>query len=196
MQNFSLPYSILYKIIKKYSENNLSYHNWGHIQEMFMIADSLGIKLSQSQELAILFHDVVYKAGAKDNEEKSAYFMRKELEDTGIPESVIEQAEQIILDTATHQPSIPESKVVLDLDMAHLSFDFNIFLYYRDKIKEEYPYISDEDFYQGEISFFDNVLKQDKILFTNHFSEEQLRYNLKQKILMNKEELKKTAMEA
>lgn len=195
MQNFSLPYNILYKVIKRYSENNLAYHNWGHIQEMFMIADSLDIKLSQSQELAILFHDVVYKAGAKDNEEKSACFMRKELEGTGISENVIEQAEQIVVDTATHQPSIPESKVVLDLDMVHLSFDFNIFLYYRDKIKEEYPHISDEEFYQGEISFLDSVLKQDKILFTNHFSEEQVRYNLKQKILINQEELGKTTME-
>lgn len=196
MQNFSLPYSILYKIIKKYSENNLAYHNWRHIQEMFMIADSLDIELSKSQELAILFHDVVYKVGAKDNEEKSASLMRKELENTGLSEDVINTAEQIILDTANHQPTIPESKIVLDLDMVHLSFDFNIFLYYRDKIKEEYPHISDEEFYQGEISFFESILKQDKILFTNHFSEEQLRHNLKQKILINLEEIHKTALEA
>lgn len=196
MQEIKLPYEKLYKVIKDYANNRLAYHNWEHITEMFMIADNLGIELSQAQNIAILYHDIVYDINRKDNEEQSASYMQRELGETDIDDKVIKTASMIIMDTKHHIPTIDESAIVIDLDMVHLSFDFDIFLYYRDKIRKEYSKISDKEFYQGENYFFENLLKQNKILFTKYFSEEQLRQNLKQKILINLEEIHKTDLEA
>lgn len=190
MQNYLIPYPVFYELIRKYSKKHRHYHNWEHINEMLSIADSLSVELSEAQKIAILFHDVIYNIGDKDNEIKSALFMREELEGTYISDETIQIAERIILDTANHQPTIEESKIVLDLDMAHLAFDFNIFLHYRDKIKKEYSIFSDYDFYNGEISFMENTLKQEEILFTDLFDEDKLRANLKKKILINISKLK------
>ena len=84
MQNYIIPYPVFYEVIKRYSEKHRHYHNWQHIQEMFSLADSLNIKLSEAQMIAIIFHDVVYNIGDKDNELKSALFMKEELEGTYI----------------------------------------------------------------------------------------------------------------
>lgn len=181
-----LPENMLKNVMDEYEENDLAYHNWSHILDIFTTAKVNNIKLTHAQSLAIIFHDIVYKVGNEYNEEESALRMLDYVQDSDIPNETLINAYKIIMDTRDHESSIEESKVVLDLDMSHLALDKREFLAYREKIKEECSHISDAEFYQGEIVFFQSLLDKEQILHTDIFSEETLRKNLRYKIEQNK----------
>jgi predicted metal-dependent HD superfamily phosphohydrolase len=186
MQKIMLPADVFEKVVKKYTEPHRVYHDITHINQMFAVAETLGIELTAPQELAIIFHDVVYNIGDDRNEEKSVEFMEYILPNNFISQDDLSIAKRIILDTVNHDASIPESKIVLDLDLMRLAFPFEEFLLYREKIKLEYGTVfSEVDFYQGEIRFFEELLRKERVFFTNHFPENSFRENAYKKILIN-----------
>jgi predicted metal-dependent HD superfamily phosphohydrolase len=59
--------------IAVYNANAYPYHNASHIRNVLNVAYALNKgKLSAELKLAILYHDIVYRQGAADNEENSA----------------------------------------------------------------------------------------------------------------------------
>lgn len=112
------------------------YHNYAHIISGFAVADQFGWNLTVAQELAWLFHDSVYIPGSTTNEIMSVQRMRYAVGETwkytkydcfvnpslfiDDPEklnTILDAAEQIILDTIKHFPSTEESDRVLDMDL-------------------------------------------------------------------------------
>jgi len=55
-----------------YDYNDLPYHNWQHILDCYKYLQKNQVPYSEALDGAVLFHDVVYKPGAEDNEEQSA----------------------------------------------------------------------------------------------------------------------------
>lgn len=111
------------RILARYDEQGRFYHARWHIYDLFERAENANIPLSPEQALAILFHDVVYICGVPEgvNEKLSALLLRDMADKLGPFD--LEQATRIIQDTAAHKPSLPESAVVLDLDLATLTDD-------------------------------------------------------------------------
>ena len=129
------------------------YHNAMHIVKMVKRAKEFEWNLSVAEELAILFHDSVYIAGGKNNEEMSVALMRNAIGSTSIKrefdcflfdlkkhdeplEKILSDASQIILDTITHKPTTVDSCRMIDLDLFELSnkkaFDENTELIYNE----------------------------------------------------------------
>lgn len=100
------------------------YHDYSHIERMFALADSLDLTLSDSQNLAILFHDVIYSTGNKSNEESSVNIMQQYcLAQTEEDELALLEAADIIMTTKHHVSDNPIIGTVLDLDLAELGAD-------------------------------------------------------------------------
>lgn len=138
--------------------------------------------ISDNQIYAWLFHDVYYNAQQPDlNEEKSADIACERLKDLkGVDCGIVRQ---IILDTKDHKATIEESKLVLDVDMVSLGYQYDVFLKYRKKAWEEYSLFYDErSLKMGTILFIENTLNHDKLYNLDYFMdkyEKQARENLK-----------------
>lgn len=141
-----------------------------------------GSEISVNQIYAWLFHDVYYNAQQPAlNEEKSADIACERLKDLkGVDCEIVRQ---IILDTKDHKATIEESKLVLDVDMVSLGYQYDVFLKYRKKAWEEYSLFYDErSLKMGTILFIENTLNHDKLYNLDYFIdkyEKQARENLK-----------------
>ena len=138
--------------------------------------------ISDNQIYAWLFHDVYYNAQQPDlNEEKSADIACERLKDLkGVDCGIVRQ---IILDTKDHKATIEESKLVLDVDMVSLGYQYDVFMKYRKKAWEEYSVFYDNhSLKMGTILFIEKTLNHDKLYNLDYFIhkyEKQARENLK-----------------
>lgn len=153
-----------------YSDPYRAYHNIEHLNYMFRLLDSSGYKHKNhpSLLLAILFHDFIYVPGSANNEDKSAAAMTSLIR-TFNPElvsitdpGVLDLAVLMILSTIDHTLTedltalwfqewydfdVEEmAKVLLDLDLAIFSGDWEQVLEYDDNISQEYYGLFDSDF--------------------------------------------------
>lgn len=168
-------------VIDRYEQNQCAYHNWSHVQDLFLTWHTMGFGMpTHEMQLAIQFHDVVYDPMRSDNEEQSVAFMRSMLADT-FSESVLERVESMILATKHHDSDDFETQLFLDLDMSILGRSWEDFLVYCDKIRAEYSFVSDEAFEKGRKGFFQKCLERKHIFLTGAFRqkfEAQARSNI------------------
>ena len=126
-----------------YSEVQRHYHSIQHIVECLEYFHQIKIYLDDtlSVELAIWFHDVIYNPQAHDNEQQSADYMQRMLEN-------VLGAEQIakiyawVLATKTHAPTADtDLAYLLDIDLAILASDPMRFAEYECQIQQEYAWV-------------------------------------------------------
>lgn len=167
------------------------YHNFQHIEEMLALyaeVSALGL-WEQPVEVAfaILFHDIVYEPGAKDNESKSAE-MAKEWIPKFYPhiDVDINAVASAIGLTANHGLVRPEvltsdAQLFLDCDMAILAAEPERFLEYDKAIAEEYSEVPRDLYLAGRKRFFEHLLSREQIFMSEHFRskfEEKARQNI------------------
>lgn len=118
-----VPPAVLDQVLARYDEQGRFYHARWHVLDLFERAERAELPLGVEQAVAILFHDAVYLPGVPDgtNERLSAMLLRDMAPQLGAFD--LELACRIILDTAGHRASCPESAPVLDLDLATLADD-------------------------------------------------------------------------
>ena len=126
-----------------YSEVQRHYHSIQHIVECLEHFHQIKTYLDDtlSVELAIWFHDVIYNPQAHDNEQQSADYMQRMLEN-------VLGAEQIakiyvwILATQVHAPTADtDLAYLLDIDLAILASYPMRFAEYECQIQQEYAWV-------------------------------------------------------
>lgn len=80
---------------------HLPYHNWEHIKDVvgaytLCTPPEEMDDPDEAVQLAVMFHDVVYKVGRQNNEAMSAVVMRSVAEALDIPAKIIDEAEFLI----------------------------------------------------------------------------------------------------
>ncbi len=178
-----------------YEEPHRFYHTNVHIKDMLSTAIKYGIVLSEIEVLAIIFHDIVYFAGADTgiNEEQSVRML--DLFCMLNPDDVDEQSQiiagAIILDTVDHIADNPKSETVLDLDLHGLSLPWEEYIENGGLIRAEFIMFPDDQFYPGRIKFLENMLARERIYHTDLFHEkceENARKNMTAEINILKNE--------
>ena len=89
-------------LFESMSSCRVFYHTPMHIMSIFLFARENSIDISATEELALIFHDAIYRPGSTHSEELSAAFMKSVLTETGIPDSIINNASDMILSTKLH----------------------------------------------------------------------------------------------
>lgn len=178
-------YTVINKIYGIYSDPKRSYHNWHHIEKMIEYAWENDIHLTYTQELAILFHDIVYNVGGKENEFKSAeLFEHGYAQYFDVDSWQIDDIKSIIMSTANHttyNPSLPKlHKIVLDLDL--LTFGNGEFLHYNALVLDEFGKngIDQSTLLEGQLKFFTQILSREKIYYQLTDLEQTARRTLEQ----------------
>lgn len=123
-----------------YDQPHRHFHNWEHIVDGFVLANELKtytneFALDIDQQLAWLFHDIVYIPKVRDNERNSVNLMNQIL---NLPQFNYETkfAEMIIMSTAQHTATQRISAPVLDIDMSCFAFYYKLKKANKDIAKE------------------------------------------------------------
>lgn len=150
------------------------YHTPVHIMSIFDFAEAKMVDVSYSQQLAIFFHDAIYRPGSKFNEENSIKFMKALLAGCGVNGYVIEEAVKYIEATALHlSDNVFDDNIqlVMDLDMSGFSsttFDTQnamIELEFCQPNLEHYGYTV-EQFLKGRMDFLQKLNSKKNIYRT------------------------------
>lgn len=163
-------------LTEAYNSKERRYHNMGHVISFLKFVESRKDKIENYVAMiaAVLFHDVVYDTRSKDNEVKSALLCREILSGLGINDEVVKKAEGFILATAKHENPGGEHDIdiFLDGDLSILGSDEKTYDNYARAIREEYSWISDEDYKKGRKEFLQNFIKREYIYFTKEAQDE------------------------
>ena len=168
-----------------YSEVQRHYHSIQHIVECLEHFHQIKTHLDDtlSVELAIWFHDVIYNPQAHDNEQQSADYMQRMLEN-------VLGAEQIakiyawVLATKTHAPTADtDLAYLLDIDLAILASDPMRFAEYECQIQQEYAWVEPVLYVQKRQQVLRHFLETQPLYQTPFFQkryEHQAKQNLAQ----------------
>jgi predicted metal-dependent HD superfamily phosphohydrolase len=189
---------MLDKIKAYYNEEHRYYHNWLHILSGFDMFDSVkSYNADITTEIAWLFHDIVYLPfninSELSNEKLSAQFLVFFLK-SNYPKFYLDysdeiiEATKIIIGTEKHIPYDERTKMIYDVDLSYLSLKYNDFIEQRQLIREEYSWLTDEEFNNGTLNFYNNFLKKENIFFTLH-GKENLEQRCRENLNKNKSEL-------
>ena len=168
-----------------YSEVQRHYHSIQHIVECLEHFHQIKTYLDDtiSVELAIWFHDVIYNPKAHDNEQQSADYMQRMLEN-------VLGAEQIakiyawVLATKTHAPTADtDLAYLLDIDLAILASDPMRFAEYERQIRQEYAWVEPSLYVKKRQQVLRHFLETQPLYQTPFFQkryERQAKQNLAQ----------------
>ncbi|RRJ84742.1 HD domain-containing protein [Aestuariirhabdus litorea] len=171
-------------IATHYAGEGRFYHNQDHIGFCLQQLDKISSRLGSPAEveMALWFHDVIYRINSDSNEADSANFFCQLV---GTSSDCLQRRDRIaelIMDT-THQnpPASQDGCYLADIDLSSLGRPWEAFLQDSRNVRRESPHLSDEDYNAAQRKFFQMLLSRPHLFHTQHFRdhlEQQARYNL------------------
>jgi predicted metal-dependent HD superfamily phosphohydrolase len=170
-------------VCRAYREPQRHYHTLQHLEHMLGLVYASGNAQHPEALWATWYHDLVYRPGRSDNEERSAEQARVTLQQLRVDNSIIARTEQIILATRSHTFAGTDTVLqgVLDADMAILGAEPARYREYCEQVHREFSAIPGLLFRRGRRQFLEQVLAQARIFVTDWFwqrFETQARANL------------------
>jgi predicted metal-dependent HD superfamily phosphohydrolase len=163
------------EIVKRHSERHRAYHGLAHLLALFNVLEPVSdaIKDAARVELAIWFHDIIYKPLRSDNEQKSADLAVKRLAEISVDRGLIERVDLLIRATADHQNggSDSDDAIFLDADFSILGAPAETYDDYVAGVRKEYRLIPRQMFNSGRAKFLSQALAQDRIFHTEYFEK-------------------------
>lgn len=177
-----------FEIEKRYTEKSRHYHNFAHLESMFAELDSVTARVEDMNSLSfsVFYHDVIYDASSKNNEEKSATFAVSQLAKINISSGAADKITRQIMATKSHQQSDdPDTNYLLDADLSILGKDPETYFEYTRKIRKEYSVYPDLLYKPGRKRVLKHFLDLEYIFKTEYFREKyelQARENIEVEI--------------
>lgn len=156
-------------LLRRYAEPHRAYHSLAHIEHCLDEFEPVRRMASNPDavELALWFHDAVYKPRATDNEERSAELVRRL---PGLPRGVAGRAAELVLATRhASPPADPDAELVVDVDLAILGQPADRFDRYEDEIRREYSWVPGFLFRSKRRSILRSFLQRPSIFRTSYF---------------------------
>jgi predicted metal-dependent HD superfamily phosphohydrolase len=173
------------RLAEAYREPPRAYHHLGHVVEVMGWFDWAAARAPwrrpREVAAAVLFHDAIYVAGAKDNEARSAELARQAIGEHGeIADLDAARVAALIELTARHGKLSAEAlaevdeeaRRFLDCDMAILGASSARYRRYVDEIREEYEAIPIEAYRAGRRGFVQGLLATPRIYLSELFFAE------------------------
>ncbi|MGO4552160.1 hypothetical protein AB4059_13815 [Lysobacter sp. 2RAF19] len=145
---FELPPAQAQAIAQAYATPPRAYHDLHHVGEVLRhydaVAQGPGWTHPREVAFAVLYHDAIYVAGAKDNETRSADLAREHLLQWPMDGLDVDRIAELIELTARHGSVSPrdvpdeDTRRFLDCDMAILGAETAVFDAYDRGITAEY----------------------------------------------------------
>jgi predicted metal-dependent HD superfamily phosphohydrolase len=161
------------EITRRHGERHRHYHGLGHLVALFDVLEPVWPQIAERTrvELAVWFHDIIYKPLRSDNEEKSAELATNRLTKAGVDASLVERVERLIRTTSNHQAggTDQDDALFLDADFSILGAPTDVYDWYVDAIRKEYRMVPGPMFRAGRTKFLRHALAQPRVFHTDYF---------------------------
>ena len=175
-------------LIKVHSQSHRAYHTLDHIAACLNHLDQLRELTDRPDEIemALWFHDAIYKPMSSTNEEDSADWAADWLEMRGASNPVIARITDHILDTKHHDaPANRDGQYMLDIDLSILGTRDSVYDIYEKNIRFEYKRVPVFIYRKKRREILKQFLKNERVFTTDYFHtryEAQARENLRRAI--------------
>jgi predicted metal-dependent HD superfamily phosphohydrolase len=159
-----------------------AYHDERHVLELLELAAKHTPDLTETERLAIMFHDAVYVPGAPKgmNETLSALLMRATI--AGLvragtipapPQQMVDEAAKIIEETTHIDPPSSSAARVCDLDLWRLAAPWEEFQQHSADIDREFRHLypPGDACKLARKQFYHSMLARDHVFHTPYFRE-------------------------
>lgn len=170
-----------------YREPHRHYHTLEHIARILTLFDGVRPALHRPDEaeLALWLHDVVYDLRAPDNEERSAAWARRVLDEASVDAARAGRVSALILATRHQAPSDDhDARYVVEADLSILGAPAGDFDRYERQVRREYAFMSDGDWRSRRVVRLRGFLDRPRIFQTPEFAplEKPARANLRRSL--------------
>lgn len=166
-----------------------AYHNLRHLEEMlghfFALPTGLAPAAAPLFGIALIYHDLIYSAGRKDNEAKSAALATTALEKIGADSQQRQYCHSLIMATKTHVATSEDEALLVDLDLAVLARPADEYDVYARAVRKEFSLFPGFLYRPGRKKALLHFLEKSRIYQTDYFHlrfEEAARANLAREI--------------
>jgi predicted metal-dependent HD superfamily phosphohydrolase len=162
------------EIEKHYRSKHRYYHTLQHIENMYIQLLTIKEHISDWDTLlfSLFYHDIIYKATAKDNEEQSAELAKKRMQQMAYPREKIQLCVQQILATKSHIASAnADTNFFTDADLSILGADWPEYEQYTKAIRKEYAIYPDLLYKPGRRKVLQHFLGMERIYKTEFFKK-------------------------
>lgn len=183
-----LAEKLWHEIASAYAQKDRHYHTLSHLQNLYnqLIEINHLIEDFNVVMFSLYYHDIVYSATAKDNEEKSAEMSIQRMRSIGVPENKIEKCSDQILATKSHLVSKDEdTNLFTDADLSILGMKWEDYETYFRQVRKEYSIYPDLLYKPGRRKVLKHFLEMERIFKTDHFYQKfelQARMNLEKEL--------------
>ncbi|MDX1251029.1 MAG: hypothetical protein IDH49_02005 [Gammaproteobacteria bacterium] len=157
-----------------YSQRHRYYHGIDHIASCLRELESTRTvaKYPEQVEIALWFHDAVYTPMALDNEERSAIWATQFLASADASPDTCARVQAHILATRHNVlPDNPDSALVVDIDLAILGQESDIYECFEQTIRAEYQRVPWPVYRRKRHEILLSFLERDSIYSTPCFRE-------------------------
>ena len=121
-------------------------------------------------ELALWFHDAIYRSWRRDNEQQSAAFAVRVLR--AAPAESVERMRQLILATEHREEGFAgDTALTVDIDLSILGQSPEVYAQFERAIRREYWWVSRARFVAGRSAVLQKFLERAAIYQHDHFYE-------------------------
>jgi predicted metal-dependent HD superfamily phosphohydrolase len=120
------------------------YHTLEHVDACLAWLDRFPAIAERPEEveLALWFHDAVYRPGRRNNEARSAELARRHLLELGVDERKAARVAEYVEATEKHEALGGDAALVVDLDLTVLASAPDEYDLFEEKIRREHGYVS------------------------------------------------------
>lgn len=157
------------EIVAAYGESHRHYHSLEHVLDCLRVFDQFEHLAARPAEIeaALWFHDAVYDTQRKDNEEASARWAARVLEEVGVEKDAVSRIRRMILATRHDDPpGTPDEALALDADLSILGREPEEFDAYQEQVRREYAWVPDAAYHRARAAILNRFLDRDSIYRT------------------------------
>ena len=171
-----------------YAEKHRAYHTIEHIQACFRHLSAAENQASHPHEieLALWFHDVVYKPFSSTNEEDSAVLSKAFLAANGIAPDISQRIYDMIILTKDHvTPRTIDETLMIDIDLSILGAKQDTYDQFEKNVRKEYKWVPPFIFRKKREEVLFGFLARERLYHTDYFYnhlEAQAKANLERAV--------------
>ncbi len=154
-----------------YGEAHRQYHTLNHIDCCLQAFDGAAQVMDNPDavELGLWFHDVIYKAGASDNEWQSAELFQRWSDghaDLGFRTQVYDL---IMATTHRAMPMTADQRLIVDIDLCSFGLPWDEFAKDGQRIRAEFSEINDDHYFSALVKFVESLLNRAAFFVSDYF---------------------------
>ena len=160
------------ELVAEYSHENRHYHNFSHV---FAVLEQFAYTKHLAQdpnavEVALWFHDAIYKIESTSNESDSARWASNFLQKNGASLTFSSHVSKLIMATA-HNISLYDNdqQLIADIDLSILGSSAHIYQNFEDWIRQEYSSIPAFIYDKKRKEVLSSFLDKERIYSHDHF---------------------------